>query len=103
MSSRLETIKSLLEQDPASSRVRYMLCMEYVTAGRNAEAVAEFEELIRRDPDYAYAYFQAGKACESMDRPDQARKFYEDGIEAGRRTGDGHAVSELEGALDLLG
>jgi tetratricopeptide (TPR) repeat protein len=102
MSSRLDTIKNLLVQDPTSSRVRYMLCMEFVNEGRFAEAVTEFEELIRRDPDYAYAYFQAGKVCEGMNQPDRARKFYEDGIEAGRRSGDAHAVSELEGALDLL-
>ncbi len=101
--SRLEAVRSLVEQDPSNSRVRYMLCMEYLSGARWAEAVAELKELLARDPDYVAAYYQGGRACEQMDDAAQARAFYQDGITAARRTGDAHALSELQAALDILG
>lgn len=101
--SRLEAVKGLLAQDPANSRVRYMLCMEYLSAQDWSSAVAELSELIARDPDYIAAYYQAGRASEQMGEEEQARGFYRQGIEAARRAGDSHALSELQAALDILG
>jgi hypothetical protein len=40
---------------------------------------------------------------EKLDRPDQARAAYQEGIAAAERTGDSHARSELQDALDILG
>ncbi|MBI4891223.1 MAG: hypothetical protein HY821_11410 [Acidobacteria bacterium] len=101
--SRLEAIRALLEQDPANSRVRYMLCMEYLSAEDWAGAVAALAELIERDPAYVAAYYQAGRASERLDETGQARDFYTRGIAAARQAGDGHALSELQAALDILG
>lgn len=99
----MEAVKGLLAQDPANSRIRYMLCMEYLSAQDWAGAVAELSELIARDPAYIAAYYQAGRASEQMGAEDQARDFYRRGIEAARRSGDTHALSELQAALDVLG
>lgn len=101
--SRLEAVKGLLAQDPANSRIRYMLCMEYLSAQDWPGAVAELSELIARDPGYVAAYYQAGRASEQMGEEEQARGFYRQGIDAARRTGDAHALSELQAALDILG
>ena len=101
--SRLEAVKSLVAQDPANSRVRYMLCMEYMSARDFPAAVAELRELITRDADYVAAYHQAGRASEEAGDEDSARAFYRDGIATARRTGDAHALSELQAALDILG
>ena len=101
--SRLEAVKSLLAQDPANSRVRYMLCMEYLSAQDWAGAVAELSELIERDPAYIAAYYQAGRASEQMGEEEAARGFYRRGIDASRLAGDSHALSELQAALDVLG
>jgi tetratricopeptide (TPR) repeat protein len=101
--ARIDQIRSLLEQDPTNSRIQFMLCMEHVSAGAWAEARAEFDRLIGRDPDYVAAYFQAGRTCEELGDVPAARQCYQQGIEAAHRKGDAHSLSELQGALDMLG
>lgn len=100
---RIEALRALLEQNPADSRIRFMLCMEHSNAGEWGEARQEFAQLLGRDPDYVAGYYHAGRACESLGEAEAARAFYEKGIEAARRKGDGHALSELQAALDILG
>lgn len=101
--SRMEAVKALVEQDPANSRVRYMLAMEHASAGDWAAALAELNELLRRDAGYVAAYFQAGRASEMTGAEDTARDCYRRGIEVARAAGDAHAQSELQAALDILG
>jgi tetratricopeptide (TPR) repeat protein len=101
--TRLEALKSMVALNPADSFSRYGLAMEYRNSGDAEAAVAEFRALIAVDPGYAYAYFHAGQTLECLDRPDEARELYRQGIEAAQGKGDRHAQSELQGALDLLG
>jgi len=103
MSQRLDSLRSLIEQDPGNSRFRYMYAMETANSGDLAGAAVIFEEIIRRDPDYAAAYFHGGQTLERLGRDDDARATYRRGIEATARTGDAHTRSELEGALAQLG
>lgn len=103
MSQRLETLRSLVEQDPGNSRFRYMLAMETLNAGDLAAASVIFEDVIQRDPDYSAAYFHGGQTLERLGRLDEARAVYERGIEATTRNGDLHTRSELQGALAMLG
>jgi tetratricopeptide (TPR) repeat protein len=103
MSQRLETLRSLIEQDPANSRFRYMLAMETANAGDLAAASLIFDEVVQRDADYSAAYFHGGQTLEKLGRIDEARAFYQRGIEATTRNGDGHTRSELQSALSMLG
>ncbi len=100
---RLDTLRALLRQNPGNRLARYGLAMELAGQGALEEAAAEFRALIAAHPDYAYAYFHCGQMLEKLERPEEARETYRAGIEAARRAGDSHAVSELQGALDLLG
>jgi tetratricopeptide (TPR) repeat protein len=100
---RIETLKSMVSQDPDSAFARYGLAMEYAKSGRAEEAVAEFRALMSSHPDYAAAYYHAGRTLESMGRTDEAREVLERGIEVTTRIGDAHTRSELQAALDLLG
>jgi tetratricopeptide (TPR) repeat protein len=101
--NRIETIKTLLQQNPRDSFLRYGLAMEHKNLGDLEAAVAEFRTLIADNPDYVAAYFHGGQTLERLSRTEEARELYQNGIEASRRTGDAHARSELEGALSLLG
>jgi Tfp pilus assembly protein PilF len=103
MASRRESLEALIAQDPGNSRLRFMLGMEHLSGSEFADAVRVFGELTASDPDYVVGYFQAGRASESLEQEDAARDWYRKGIDAARRTGDTHALSELQGALDLLG
>lgn len=101
--SRIEPLKALIAQDPANSRYRFMLAMEYRNSGDGASAVAALDELIGVDGNYVSAYFQAGQICEEAGETERARAYYTAGVECARRIGDAHALSEIQGALDLLG
>jgi hypothetical protein len=48
-------------------------------------------------------FLMCGGLLEKMGRVEDARRWYTDGIAAARKKGDGHALSELEGALQALG
>ena len=102
-STRLDILKGMVEQNPADRFARYGLAMEYRNAGDLEAAIAEFRALMAASPDYAPAYFHGGQTLERMGRPEEAREVYLQGIEVTTRTGDQHARSEMQGALDMLG
>ncbi|MBV8820684.1 MAG: tetratricopeptide repeat protein, partial [Acidobacteriaceae bacterium] len=91
-----------VEQKPQDTFARYGLAMEYGKSGDLEQAVKEFRTVIANDPGYAYAYFHGGQTLEKLGRVEEARELYQKGIDAASRKGDGHAVAELQGALDLL-
>ncbi len=101
--SRIDTIRSILDQDPGNSRVRYMLAMELTNSGDLAGAAEVFGEVIERDANYNAAYFHGGQTLEKLGRIDAARDLYRRGIDAASANGDSHTRSELQGALDMLG
>ena len=92
----------MLAQDPANAFARYGLAMEFVKTGELENAVSEFRALLEHNPNYAAAYFHGGQVLEKLGDVERAREFYEKGIEVTGRTGDAHARSELEAALDML-
>jgi len=100
--NRMEILKGMLAQNPRDTFARYGLAMEYAKTGELSSAVAEFEALLDSNPDYAAAYFHGGQALEKLARVEDARAMYQKGVQAASRTGDRHAASELQAALDLL-
>lgn len=100
--NRLEILEQMVEQDPANSFARYGLAMELANNGRLEQALEQFRALIERDPNYSAAYYHGGQVSERLNRVAEAREFYQKGIEATARTGDGHTRSEIEAALSLL-
>lgn len=100
--SRKQQIEEMLAEDPNDSFLRYGLAMEYVSAGQDEEAVRSFAELIRRTPDYVPGYMQAGRAFTRLDRIEEARTMFREGIAVARQKGDQHAAEEMQGLLDGL-
>jgi tetratricopeptide (TPR) repeat protein len=102
-STRLETLRGMVAQNPADSFLRYGLAMEYRNAGDLRAAMGEFRALKEANPDYPAAYFHGGQTLERLGLVEEARQWYEQGIEVTTRKGDLHARGELQTALDLLG
>jgi Tfp pilus assembly protein PilF len=102
-SNRLQILKSMVEQNPADSFARYGLAMEYRNGGDLEAAMEEFRALMVHNPDYSPAYFHGGQTLERLGKLDEARAAYEKGVEVTTRSGDQHARSEMQGALDMLG
>jgi len=92
----------MLAQNPQDSFARYGLAMELIKSGDLEAAVGEYHTLLATNPTYAAAYFHGGQTLEKLGRLDEARAMYEKGIEVTGRTGDPHARSELQAALELL-
>lgn len=100
--TRLDILKSMVAQNPTDSFSRYGLAMEYRNTGDLDGAIREFRSLIDVNPNYCYAYFHGGQTLERLGRAEEAAELYRQGIEASIRSGDQHARSEIQGALDLL-
>jgi len=100
--SRIDDIKKIAESQPNDPFPRYGLAMEYKNAGLAEEAHATFSELESRWPEYVAAYLMHGNLLASMHKLADARGIYEEGIAAARKKGDGHALGELESALQNL-
>jgi Tfp pilus assembly protein PilF len=101
-STRLDILKSMVEQDPNNSFTRYGLAMEYRASGDLATAAAEFRALIATHPDYSAAYFHGGQTLEQLGKSDEARELYVHGIDAATRKGDFHTRNEIQAALDMM-
>jgi tetratricopeptide (TPR) repeat protein len=102
-SSRLDVLRTMVEQEPGNAFARYGLAMEHVNRGEHENAAREFEALFSSTPDYLPGYFHAGRTLEKLGRLDEARDTYQKGIELATRKGDAHTRSELQAALDMAG
>ncbi|MGC4000918.1 MAG: hypothetical protein QM767_27055 [Anaeromyxobacter sp.] len=99
---RLAAFQKIVEQKPDDPFARYSLAMALRGAARAEEAVVQFRELARRAPDYVPTYLMLGQALEGLGRDVEAAAAYEDGIACAARKQDGHARSELAGALEAV-
>ena len=99
---RIVALQGMLKADPTNCFVRYGLAQELVKLGEYQRAIGEFQRILDENADYQAAYYHAGKAFERLGRVDKAKAIYLRGIQASYRTGDVHARSELEAALEEI-
>jgi Tfp pilus assembly protein PilF len=92
----------MLDRQPGDPTTLYMVALEYKKSGQPDLAIEHLDKTIQFDPGYCYAYFQKGEVLESQGDVDAAKDAYRAGIDAARRKGDAHALSELEGQLQML-
>jgi tetratricopeptide (TPR) repeat protein len=102
MNKRLAFLEQHCANPAADSFAFYGLGMEYRKEGRIDDAVATFEKLKAKDPDYVAMYLMAGQTLIDAGRGAEARNWLETGIEAAKRKHDSHALGELESALASL-
>ena len=103
MSKRLEAIQKMLAAGNRDAFTLYAFAMELKGLERYAESLTAFEQLRTADPAYVAQYLMAGGVAEALGNKDDARAWYEQGIERARAKGDSHALSEIQTALDTLG
>src|SRR5258708_4136392 len=99
---RVAMLTEILSQHANDAFARYGLAMEYSNAGEVEKALDEFGKLLASNPDYTAGYFMAAQTLAKSGREDEAKKMLTDGIASARRTGNGHALSEMEGMLAEL-
>src|SRR5262249_53600328 len=96
---RIAMLTEILSQNPTDAFARYGLAMEYSNAGEAERALQEFGKLLATHPDYTAGYFMAAQTLAKVQRLDDARKMLGDGIASAKKTGNGHAQSEMEAML----
>jgi Tfp pilus assembly protein PilF len=100
--SRLQQIQEMLNDDPHDPMLRYMLAMEYVSLGDDAESDKTFRDLLKAAPEYLPAYMQAGRTLVRLGKDSEARQVYERGIVVAQQKQDFHARDEMQGMLAQL-
>ncbi|HET9785260.1 MAG TPA: tetratricopeptide repeat protein [Terriglobales bacterium] len=103
VANRREQLEEFVRQRPDDAFARYGLAMELMRSGESVAALAEFERLQERHPDYAAGFQQAGQLLIALDRHEDARAVLERGLAAAERSHDRHAASEMQGLLDEIG
>src|ERR1700738_1373279 len=99
---RIALLTEVLAQNPTDAFARYGLAMEYSNSGEVERALQEFGRLLAPHPDYTAGYFMAAQPLAKAERTEEARKMLVDGIASAKKTGTGHAQSEMEGMLTEL-
>jgi predicted Zn-dependent protease len=95
-------LKEILELDPKNSFARYGLAMELASQGETVTALAEFDTLLANDPGYTAGYFMAAQTLSAAGRTQDAITRLKTGIECAARSGNHHAVSEMQSMLEGL-
>ena len=99
---KIEGLKAILDLDPKNSFARYGIAMELAAQGNTEAALAEFDTLLANDPDYTAGYFMSAQTLSSAGRTAEAIERLKAGIACAARTGNRHALSEMQGMLDEL-
>jgi predicted Zn-dependent protease len=99
---KIAGLKEILILDPRNSFARYGIAMELATRGEIAAALAEFDTLLANDPDYTAGYFMSAQTLAGAGRKNQAIERLKAGIDCAARSGNSHALSEMQAMLDEL-
>jgi predicted Zn-dependent protease len=99
---KIAMLKEILAQQPGDAFAQYGLAMAYASEGDLATSVVEFDRLLERHPDYTPGYFMAGQTLVKAGRVDEAAGRLREGIASAQRTGNAHALSEMQQLLEEL-
>ena len=99
---KLAALTQILAHNPTDSFARYGLAMEYVAQSRIPEGLAEFDRCIELNPDYVPAYQMSAQTLAAHAQPELAIARLHHGIAAANRTGNQHALAEMEALREEL-
>lgn len=101
--NRLDKLLALRESTPEDPEIHYMIALERAKEGDAKQAIAGFDECLRLDPEFHYAYYHKAVTLETMGRRSDAREVAEAGLEkAESDAGAAKARSELSTLAESL-
>jgi len=95
-------LREILALDPKNSFARYGIAMELANRGETAAAIAEFDQLLAIDSEYTAGYFMAARTLAGAGKRAAAIERLREGIGCAKRSGNQHALSEMESMLAEL-
>jgi cytochrome c-type biogenesis protein CcmH/NrfG len=99
---KVALLSQILAQSPTDAFARYGLAMELVSQSRIAEGLAEFARCIADNPDYVPAYQMSAQTMAANSDPEGAIARLHEGIAAANRTGNQHALAEMDALREDL-
>jgi predicted Zn-dependent protease len=99
---RIALLTQVLEQNPTDAFARYGLAMAHIADGDTNAALAEFDTLIGHNPDYVPAYQMSAQTLAKLGHGEEALERLHSGIAAANRTGNQHALAEMEALREDL-
>jgi tetratricopeptide (TPR) repeat protein len=100
--SRIEQIKAFLKDSPDDSFLNYALAIEMIGQQNTISAIAIFEKLLDKDPNYSATYYQYGKLVQKEGNSEKAKQIFENGIKIAVNNKETHTAAELRTALNEL-
>jgi predicted Zn-dependent protease len=92
-------LEEFVKANPADAFARYGLAMECAKLGETSAAEEHFRALLAAHPDYIYGYYHYGQLLMRLERQDEARNIFTEGIAAAEKARNAHGRDELEAAL----
>lgn len=83
--SRIDTFKQMLDDDPDNGLVRFGLANEYLKAERYEDAIDALNIYIQKTNDEGAAFGMLARAYEKVGMRDEAQESYLRGIEAAEK------------------
>ncbi|WP_158790176.1 lipopolysaccharide assembly protein LapB [Granulicella sp. L60] len=99
---KIAALSEILTADPTNAFARYGLAMEHISQGNPDTALTEFSALLQHNPDYVPAYQMSAQTLAKLGRAGEALDRLHHGIAAANRTGNQHALAEMEALRDDL-
>jgi predicted Zn-dependent protease len=99
---KIAALKEILALEPKNSFARYGLAMERASRGETDAALNEFDTLLANDPAYTAAYQMAAQTLAAAGRTAEAIERLKAGVSCASRSGNQHALSEMQAMLDEL-
>ena len=99
---KLKGLREILALDAKNSFARYGVAMELAVRGDTDGALKEYDTLLTVDPDYTAGYFMSALTLSAAGRTQEAIDRLKGGIACAARSGNKHAMSEMQEMLDEL-
>jgi tetratricopeptide (TPR) repeat protein len=100
--NRLETLLQMAVNKPDDAFLQYAIALEHVALQDMQAAENIFQSLLSLQLNYLPTYYQYGQLLETMEKTEQARHIYEQGIALALKLNDNKTARELQQAIDLL-
>lgn len=94
--NRLEQLISILEKGSKDPFIRYAIATEYLKQNNVEKSLFYYEDLIKENPDYVGTYYHLGKLYTQLDRIEDAKQTFQEGMKQAKASNNSHALGELQ-------
>lgn len=92
---QIERLSALLGGPRDGPLLRFGLANACLQAGRRAEAISYYRDVLARDEKFSAAWKQLGKALVADGQPEEALRVYREGHQVATSKGDLQAAKEM--------